>query len=305
MGKIVSRLTSKEAHEVFLDLENAQPTNKEESTYNMIQSLLEKSQTIMKTLSDYKGCSDLARKAMGSPSPENEKNFFEGLLTSVDNISQFFEFSKELEAALPQLLLVLASPSTEVEAKQTIQDQQALARQLCEVFDFTLRFDQTRMERPFLSNDFSYYRRLLPKFSKHPDVKVNDDDSSGMALFTAEHIPMMTALARAGGKALEKNVQVTNALAIMANSCCKIIKTKKYAQAETGLLAARAMTAAIVLFDHVNPRGAFGKGSPIAIKTCVNVLKKEFPREQALMNAIQYSCKNFQSAPSDIKQLFN
>lgn len=68
---------------------------------------------------------------------------------------------------------------------------------LSDIFDFTLRFDALRMERPFLPNDFSYYRRLLPKFNKHPGVKIKDDEASGMALFTAEHIPMMTTLARA------------------------------------------------------------------------------------------------------------
>jgi hypothetical protein len=48
---------------------------------------------------------------------------------------------------------------------------QALAKQLADVFDFTLRFDQTRMKRPQLSNDFSYYRRLLPKHSQHANIK--------------------------------------------------------------------------------------------------------------------------------------
>lgn len=85
------------------------------------------------------------------------------------------------------------------------------------------------MERPFLPNDFSYYRRLLPKFNKHPAVKIKDDEASGMALFTAEHIPMMTTLARACPSDAQepRNQHIMEALALMANSCMKMIKNKK------------------------------------------------------------------------------
>ena len=98
-----------------------------------------------------------------------------------------------------------------------------------DIFDFTLRFDALRMERPFLPNDFSYYRRLLPKFNKHPAVKIKDDEASGMALFTAEHIPMMTTLARACPSDAQepRNQHIMEALALMANSCMKMIKNKK------------------------------------------------------------------------------
>jgi hypothetical protein len=74
-----------------------------------------------------------------------------------------------------------------------------------------------------------------------------------MALFTAEHIPMTSTLAKAAGSALEKNSYVTAALALMANSCMSMIKSKKFAKPETNLFCARAMTGAIVLFDHVDP----------------------------------------------------
>lgn len=158
--------------------------------------------------------------------------------------------------------------------------------------------------RPFLSNDFSYYRRLLPKFQKHPNLKVSDDAASGMALFTAEHIPMTTMLARAASAALEENHNVTVALAIMANSCHKMVKAKKFANIDTNLFCARAMTGAIVLYDHVDPLGAFHKKSPIAIRSCVVLLKTSFPKENGLMNAIHYSSKHFRDAPLATQQLF-
>lgn len=57
------------------------------------------------------------------------------------------------------------------DAKQTLEDQQALVKQLGNMLVFVIDFDQKRLECPQLSNDFAFYRRLLPKFPKHPDVK--------------------------------------------------------------------------------------------------------------------------------------
>jgi hypothetical protein len=173
-----------------------------------------------------------------------------------------------------------------------------------------LRFDALRMERPFLPNDFSYYRRLLPKFNKHPGVKIKDDEASGMALFTAEHIPMMTTLARACAWEAEdpRSVHVQDALALMANSCVKMIKQKKFSKHGTLLFCARAMTGSIVLFDHISALGVFHKKSPVQIKQAIQILKRDFPGNDGiiLLNAIQFSTKqkHFNDAPDSVKDLF-
>jgi hypothetical protein len=307
MGNIGSVLKGKEVHEVFIDFENAKPTNGEMKIYSLVDDVLKRAPDVLKKIEEYKGCQDLARKAMSTPTYENEKEAFEGLLAAVDSIATFFDYAKSLERVLPELLLVIAkgAPSDEKGQAQSLADQQALAKQLADIFDFTLRFDQTRMMRPHLSNDFSYYRRLLPKFSKLPQVKIKDDEASGMALFTAEHIPMMSCLSKAAARALEKNEHVTTALSVMANSCMKMVKSKKFAKAETNLFCARSMTGSIVLYDHVDPLSAVHKRSPIQIKQCILLLKREFPRETSLMNAIRFSTKNFRNAPSSIQDLFD
>ncbi len=119
-------------------------------------------------------------------------------------------FAFSLERVVPELLTTLAKDGSD--CKTSVADQQALAKQLADIFDFALRFDALRMLRPFLPNDFSYYRRLLPKFSKHERVKVKDDEASGMALFTPQHIPMMTALATATAATMERVRMIINRL---------------------------------------------------------------------------------------------
>jgi len=256
---------------------------------------LGESKHILQLIEEYKGCRDLARKAMSAPTKENELAAFEGLLQAVDAIQAFFNYTTDLSKILPEFLVQLSSRS--------LGDQQGMATQLAKLFDFSLVFDQTRMMRPNLSNDFSYYRRLLPKFSKHPDVKVKDDEASGMALFTAEHIPMLSALTKAA-QGVEHPEQVQTMLASMANSCMRMIKNHKFSNPRTNLLCARSMTGAIVLFDRLGPASAFSKRSPIAIRDCVTTLKREFPKEGSLLNAIQYSTKNFKDAPTSIQDLF-
>lgn len=240
---------------------------------------------------------------MNNPTYDNEREAFEALLVAVDSIATFFEFSKSLERSLPELLHILSQDTTEEKGDPEIPV--ALAKQLASILDLSLSFDQTRMMRPHLSNDFSYYRRLLPKFNKHKDVRVKDDEASGMALFTAQHIPMMSCLAKAAARAMEKNENVTIALSVLANSLLHMVKKKKFGNKNTNLFCVRAMTGAIILFDHVHHLGAFHKRSPIMLKQAVQLLKKEFPNEVTLLAAIRYNSKHFKEAPDSVKALFD
>jgi len=90
-----------------------------------------------------------------------------------------------------------------------------------------------------------------------------------MALFTAEHIPMMNCLSKAAARASEKNANVSRVLAIVANSCRRALANKKFPQASTSLTCARAMTAAIVISDHIDVFSVFNKKSPVAVKACI------------------------------------
>jgi hypothetical protein len=292
----MGNFSSSKAGEVYIDLEGAKADGPDAKIYNSFNRVLGESKNVLQLIEDYKGCRDLARKAMSAPTKENELAAFEGLLHAVDGIQQFFNYSNEISRILPEVLVQLASKS--------LAEQQALATSLARLFDFSLVFDQTRMMRPNLSNDFSYYRRLLPKFSKHPDVKVKDDEASGMALFTAEHIPMIASLTKAAQQ-VERPEAVQAMLASFANSCMKMLKGKKFSAARTQLLCARGMTGAIVLYDRLGPASAFSKRCPIALRDCLLILKRDFAKEGGLLNAIQFSTKNYKDAPASIQDLFD
>jgi len=311
MGQILQLLKGKEVADCFFDFEKAKPTQTEMKVWTAVNDVLKNGEGLIKLVEDYKGCKDVCQKAMQSATKENESTAFEALLGSVESIAAIFTFAKKLEEILPLLLDALAKAGPDEkdakDHKAALESQQALAKQLADVFDFTLRFDATRMMRPQIPNDFSFYRRLLPKFSQNQNIKVKDDEAGGMALFTAEYIPMMNALCRGANKALQQNENIITVLAVMANACYKSIKLKKFASAATNLFMARALTGSIVLFDHVDPNGAFSKRSPIPIKDVVKMLKASFTADQSgvFLSALQFSSKTFKHAPSGITELFS
>lgn len=310
MGQLLSLANFGNSYDdVELNFEgNPSPSEADAKVYAEVAEVLSKTKEIFGMIENYKGCQDLARKAMSTPTHENEQAAFEGLLTVVDSISAFFQFCQKLESIFPQLLIAIANDTNvQLGPKQkglVIPD--AMALQLAQIMEFALEFDRVRMMQPNLSNDFSYYRRLLPKFNKHPDIRIKDDEASGMALFTAEHIPMMNCLSKAAARAQEKNMYVGKILSVMANSCNKALKTKKFAaDQEMTMTVARAMTASIVIFDHIDTLSVFHKKSPVHVKSCVLTLKKDFPKDFPLLNAIRYSTKHFQEAPQSIQDLFD
>lgn len=302
MGSLLQTLLSKSnVEEVFIDFQRAEPSDKELRVFNLVGDALRDGEVVLQELQDYTGVQDLARQAMADSSKEEE--CFVQLISRVRAIKHFRDHAARLEMVFPPLLRSLAEPQED--KKQSLEDQQALARQLALVLDYALRFDAVRMMRPQLANDFSYYRRLLQRFKRHPQVEVKEDEANGMGMFTAQHIPMITSLAHAAAETMRENERVTSALACMANSCLQMIQRKKFDDAAINLLCARAMAGSIVLFDHVDPLGAFHKKAPIQLKQCIQSLKKEFPGEPALTNAIRFSSKHFNEAPISITELFD
>jgi len=303
MGLIAS-LFSKKVEAVFVDFESAQPLEGEQKLYDELRVLLEKGDAVIREIQDYKGAQDLVRKAMGNATRENEEAAFNELLHCVRSIKLFFDFSHEIEKVIPPLLRALSEPSDP--KPHSLAAKPALGRQLAHLLNFGILFDQIRMMRPHLSNDFSYYRRLLPKFHKHPQVEVKEDDANAMTLFTAEPLPMIVALGRASQQATQQFDRSPVALAVMSNSCLIMIKERKYDNVNTNLLCARAMTAAFVLFDRVTPLGGFYRNSPIDIKGIVTTLQSDFAEHQALQNSIRFSTKHFndESTPAAVQNLF-
>merc|ERR1712054_587188 len=138
----------------------------------------------------------------------------------------------------PKLLSTLCKS----DPKANLRTQQSLAKQLADVFDFVLRFDDLKMVNPAIQNDFSYYRRTLNrmKLSKNDlNISIRDELANRMSLFFAYPTPMMNVINETTVKFLASDdggvprENVTSALSAMANICYEMVLTKKFPSDDT------------------------------------------------------------------------
>jgi len=152
-------------------------------------------------------------------------------LPAVEELKEFYDFSLELESCFPKLLVALCKN----DPKANIAQQQALAKQLADVFNFVLRFDDMKMVNPAIQNDFSYYRRTLNRMKlakKDINITIRDELANRMSLFFAYPTPMMNVVNETTVKFLSQDAtvprdHVTLALATMANVCSDMVERKK------------------------------------------------------------------------------
>jgi len=313
MGKIIGALSGgKEPESIFLDFENAQPNDEEKEIHSAVAACLNKSPVILERLFKYDGCEEFIRKAITTPGPETEEAAWNAVLPAVEQLKEFYDFSLELEACFPKLLVALCKN----DPKDSLANQQALAKQLADVFDFVLRFDDAKMVNPAIQNDFSYYRRTLNRMKlskKDLNISIRDELANRMSLFFAYPTPMMKVLSETTVKFLSSDStvprdNVTTALATISNICHDMVFQKKFESDGTNMFCLRAMTGAIILFDHLHPQGAFAKKSSINIKGCINVLKSYTASPtDGLLNALRFTTihLNDPETPNAIKQLLN
>jgi len=233
MGHLLSAFvyTNDDANNLVIDFENAKPNGEEEKAlFEQNNKILTKSPFMLEKLSNYKGCADSIRKAITAPTPESESEAFDAVLPCVETLREFYEYSIELEQCIPKLLAGLSKDKTH------LADQQALVKQLADLFNFILRFDELKMINPAIQNDFSYYRRSLTRAKKVTEllsrIVVKDELANKMSLFYAYPTPMMKCLSETTSKFLgakdgipKENVH--SVLASITNICANMVEKKK------------------------------------------------------------------------------
>ncbi|KAF9578984.1 Protein fam49a, partial [Lunasporangiospora selenospora] len=214
---------------------------------------------------------------------------------------------------LPQILHTLCIG----DVNKNLERHQALARILCQLLDFVFAFDSIKMKTPQIQNDFSYYRRCLSrgKLSNETDLKsaMNEDElANRISMFYANATPMLRTVTDVTTEFVTQHRvgrSVSECLATLAGVCFhSVSNTKKKPQrAETTAYCLRVMVIAIIIYDHIDPQGAFSKSSPINIKSSVKAIHShgnsiETPN---LISALRFNTKhlNDASTPKNIKTL--
>lgn len=322
MGNLL-RLLSRDdrpKYDVFVDFENAQPTESELEVYRHIEKVLKQAKDVLVELQTYKGAGCEIREAIANPTNEQlQRKAWDTVVPLVMRLKRFYDFSTKLERIIPQLLTVLCcGPLTPYDHLKT---QQALVKQFAELLDFVLKFDDCKMTNPSVQNDFSYYRRTMSRSrvaNEDRDTskfELTNEMANVMSLFYAQATPMLKVVSDATSRFVECNGDksvnnTTETLATMAKVCQKMIENGEFRsrfsnEMDTVSFILRVMIGVIILYDHVHPNGAFVKSSHIDIKGTVRILREQSDQNESLLNALRYTTKhlNDDSTPKTVKLL--
>lgn len=239
-------------------------------------------------------------KALSDPTTENEQEAWTAVSASVSRLFEFFTYSRELEAIFPNLLTALCcNPDSPV------NQSSATVKLLAKVFYYGFHFDELKMGIPAMSNDFSYYRRVLARMrastegKKMRKAEVSEDDANLMSFHFAYPNPVMRVLV-ATAVQMENAVAIVQPLAEIANVACEMAQT----QTEHHKLLICLITGCIILVDHIAPNGAFDKTSPIRIRQCALLLRNTTGNE-SLLNSLRFSTLHLsdETTPAAITKL--
>lgn len=269
--------------------------------------VLSKGREVLHSIETYStGARLFVKQGMEAKDDEARIVAFKGVLPYIAQIKSYYDFSillasKDVIVAIAENLLAA------MVAKDGLEGTKSQIKQLATILDFALRFDQQKMHTPQLLNDFSFYRRTFPRMlaTCEEDIIVRDVEANKIAMFMAHQVPMINCLCEVFQKRFQKKAEVIKLLADMANILCRAIM-HGIKDTETKLFCCRAMTGAIVLYDHVDPNGVFWNKSNVQISQCVKVLRNCDPPQRTLLGTIQYSSRHFKDAttPAKVAKLF-
>lgn len=276
------------------DLE--QQDTRDRELYERLSALLERCSGAIQLAQQYEGCGGIIRQSMSAPGDkEKQLATSRALLPNVDSIRGFFELSRDMEQTMPVLLVRLAE-------LESIVQRPSLACKLAELLQAVLEWDQLKMMRPQIQNDFASYRRHLPLMKVEfeqgllPQLPVADTDANSISMFIAENVPFMVMLARVTAETARREPRVANVIATVANMCCGMVQRRLYQNDATNRRLLMAMTSAAVLYDRITDSGVFVKRSEVGVSKCIKALKKHGGATgEQLRACLRYSTMHYNS----------
>ncbi|KAJ3159520.1 Protein fam49a [Geranomyces michiganensis] len=313
MGALLSLLrgggpTDEPPIDIPVDLEGAQPTAEEVELHGYVMRVMAPAPAYLDALRGYVGCQEDIRKAISTPSRETDEAAWAAVCPAVLKLREYYEFAQKLEEAFPRLLAFLCTG----DVMRNLEIRQATAKQLADVLHFVSLFDELKMGNPNVQNDFSYYRRTSSRMRtanpSNQTMVVPDELANRMSLFYAHATPMTKTLVDATTKLLKENNSVstdnaTTILSIVAGVCYNAV-VKERAQGAMVHYCLRVLVVTIILYDHVDPEGAFGKSSKVNIRASVRVIQTSGGSgSNNLLNALRYTTLhlNDESTPKSVK----
>nr|KAJ3419957.1 Protein fam49a [Polyrhizophydium stewartii] len=266
---------------------------------------------ILNDLRSYSGCGEAIRQAISNPGKATEDAAWAVVCPAVAKLKDYYDFSCALGKSRPPApwQAPVVSPTEQLfprilsflgngDASQNFEQSQALARKLAEILDFATQFDnlkapcnrvglvlthlappvRTQMSNPNVQNDFSYYRRTVSRMKMNNAQSVavvSDEVANKMSLFFAHSNPVTKALIDSANVAVMSRTLslggATDVFSILAGVSYHMVAKGRAGNDSAFFL--RVMVVSVLLYDHIDPAGAFIKNSKINVRA----LRNHFP----------------------------
>jgi len=302
MGQILDSLLGGDpVMQVDVDFQNATPrgeNHEETDAVNEVNKFMTQGRPALHAIELYEGNGEVIRQAMSNSSnPEALEKAFDAIQPNITTIKTFYTLAQMLGPLVQRTVAFLGSSDHYLEQ---FTRYPALARALGELLVFIYDFDQHKMMKPDVQNDFSFYRRILPKMAGKRQPVVGETDAGLISMFIAQSVPLTHAV----GFHLSQNGVDPLPLAKLANLCCGMLQRQTIHNPDVQILALKIMTTSIVLYDRAAFSGAFSNASPIKMRRCATAIAR-FGGAQtgSFRNSVKYASIHFNdpSTPDSLK----
>jgi len=306
---------TKKVKTVDINFEDKEPAESgpERDIFEKVRPLLDKTTEILEQLKTYSGCADYIKLAVRTPSTENDITAWNAVVPAVNMLKDFFEYYSAFKDGLVKLLIYVCKDDPKV----VLQENLGVTRLIVSMLDFIIRFDELKMGKASIQNDFSFYRRSMNRMKRGAvelnvsSPPVNDEVANRMSLFFAYPNPFTKALI----DELQRNKEISRdemvkVFGLIANACKENAnknESQEQGRKEKNFVLFRSMVAAIMFYDYTSPIGVFVPRSDVDMEGCIQALKKYQNESTDLLNTIRYGTKTFnnETTPKKIISLMS
>ncbi|KAI8320057.1 DUF1394-domain-containing protein, partial [Martensiomyces pterosporus] len=247
-------------------------------------SILRRGPQLLARLRAYHDSSSEIRAAISNPTSENEEAAWRKLGPSVLLLKECYENAKEMERFVPVILEELCgqvSGQVNNQGTSDVNRNRGLARSFADMMQYAFDFDALKSSIPAIQNDFSYYRRTLPRMHKSQDADVrasviSGDISNHMSLFYAYHNPMVKTVVDSASSHVKEagtSQHVLECLSALAAGALNAVRQRKISSAENNKLCVQVLVTCCILYDWISPQGVNNPQSTIDAKAVLQLVR--------------------------------
>lgn len=261
--------------------------------------VLSQTQRFLERIGSYEDKNAIIGPIVATPSDDSSQIIVDTLYNSVRIITECYDFSVIFSKGVVEILKFLIAQFQSNNSLRILESFQASLNALAEAFQFSIKFDEIKMQKPKLMNDLSFFKRALgkgviPKDQPNFDTPTFLQESSSFGVFYAQGCPMTSSLCDACIKQFpDDDPKPSIVFGYLTDLCTSSYLHGTGNSEVVKLKILHALTDLILITDHISKFGVFIQKSPIRIIDATKVLTEHQPKQQGLINLVKYSSKHF------------